>query len=44
VADQTRIYKRLLDSSVLDLLREGAVAAARREIARFVQEDELVNR
>lgn len=44
VVDQTRIYGRLLDSSILDLLREGAVAAARREIARVVREDELVNR
>ncbi|MFI5268281.1 MAG: bifunctional precorrin-2 dehydrogenase/sirohydrochlorin ferrochelatase [Chloroflexota bacterium] len=44
LADQTRIYSRLLDSSVLELLRQGAVAAARREIARFIQEDELVNR
>jgi len=42
--DQARIYKRLLDSSILDLLRQGAVAAAQREIARFVQEDELVKR
>jgi siroheme synthase-like protein len=44
LASQTHIYARLLDSSVLDLLRQGAVAAARREIARFVQEDELINR
>ena len=44
VPDQTRLYERLLDSSILDLLRQGAVAAARREIARFVRENELVNR
>ena len=29
--EQTRIYQRLLDSNVLDLLREGAIAAAHRE-------------
>jgi len=32
VADQTRLYERLLDSSILDLLRQGAVAAARRGV------------
>jgi siroheme synthase-like protein len=36
MAAQTRIYQRLLDSNVLDLLREGAVAAAHREAERIV--------
>jgi siroheme synthase-like protein len=37
VAEQTLVYQRLLDSPVLDLLRQGAVAAARREMARVVE-------
>jgi siroheme synthase-like protein len=43
LARQTRIYARLMDSSILDLLREGAVAAARREIARVSAQEDLVS-
>ncbi len=38
LAEQTAIYQRLLESKVLDLLREGAVAAARREAERIVRQ------
>jgi siroheme synthase-like protein len=38
IDEQTAIYQRLLESSVLDLLREGAVAAARREAERLVRQ------
>jgi siroheme synthase-like protein len=37
-ADQAAIYQTLLDSCILDLLREGAVAAASREADRIVRQ------
>ncbi|HLG70757.1 MAG TPA: bifunctional precorrin-2 dehydrogenase/sirohydrochlorin ferrochelatase [Chloroflexota bacterium] len=37
-ADQAAIYQTLLESCVLDLLREGAVAAAEREADRIVRQ------
>jgi siroheme synthase-like protein len=41
---QTRIYQRLLASNVLDLLRAGAVAAARHEAERIVHEASSLER
>lgn len=38
LSSQTDLYQRVLDSPVLDLLRQGASAAARREIARLAEE------
>lgn len=37
LADQTSVYQRLLESNVVGLLREGAVAAAHLEAERIVQ-------
>jgi siroheme synthase-like protein len=42
--EQTRIYQRLLDSRVLDLLREGAIAAAHLEAERVVRETTRASR